>query len=126
MERDPLHERGSSRLAQRLLPKDIFRPKIIHEFESILAEHPIAVTSLLPFGEIDLIDRSAIEKLCKDGSNLRVRVKPGNDRHAFLTIMQAGIDFVADIVREPSDFASSSHNIWPFNVFSVSVFTFDA
>jgi len=120
-----LHERGSALSPNASSPKIFSARRSSTNSRAILAEHPIAVTTLLPFGEIDIIDRSAIEKLCKDGSNLRVRVEPGNDRYAFPHHHAGGIDFVADIVREPSDFASSSHNIWPFNVstfFGASVF----
>src|SRR2546425_693140 len=47
-------------------PERIFIREITGEFERILADQPIAITTLFPLGKIDLIDRTAIENLPED------------------------------------------------------------
>ena len=71
---------------------------------------PVLEAALTPFGEVDVVDGLAVEEVGEDRADLWEVVEPREDALGGLAVGQALVEFLADLVREPSSFSGSSHD----------------
>jgi hypothetical protein len=62
--------------------------------------------------EVWFVDGLAVKLRRHDGSDLRQGVEPCHDLFAWLAVLQAAVDLLADGLREPCDFSISGHRIF--------------
>ena len=83
--------------------------KIAEELEGLLAGVPLAVTALLPLGEVARSDGETVKLGLEDGLYFREGIEPREDRFGFVAIEEAWVELFADLVREASDFSGACH-----------------
>ncbi len=73
---------------------------------------PELITGAAPVVEVLALDGFAMEFGVEDFSNRRKAVEPGKDVGGRLTVEKAAVEFVADVIGEPGDFAGEMAVGW--------------
>jgi len=79
-------------------------------FEEFLGGEPVEEAAVVPFGEVLGTDGDAVEVFGEDGLDFGEAVQPFNEFHAGFAVVEALVEFVAELVREAGDFAGAFHN----------------
>ena len=90
----------------------------MHEVEQVngfLLNEPVAVAAVHPVGKIWGVDWLTVELFFEDGVDFLQRVKPGDEFCTWLAILDAAVEFFADLVRKAGDFSCSGHRKPRFN-----------
>lgn len=71
----------------------------------ILAFLPVGEAALSPVGKVGFVDGLGIEVVGEDGLDFGERVEPGQEGLGLMAVIQAAVELVADLAREPGDLA---------------------
>ena len=85
---------GESGVAERMSVSEV-----IDDSESVLANEPIAVTAVLPFGEIAGSDGPAFEVMLEDRLNFSEGVEPFKNGLALFAVLDAMVELLSDLMR---------------------------
>jgi len=75
----------------------------------LLVAEPVGVAALFPVAEVGFIDGAAAEVGGEDGLDFGEAVEPGDKGRGRLAVVEAGVELVADGLREAGDFAGAGH-----------------
>ena len=81
--------------------------------ESILANLPVAVAAVLPFGEVAGSDGVAFKVFFEDSLDFREGIEPFENGLTLFAVVKTAIELFTDVVRETSDF-SGTHGFLQF------------
>ena len=84
-----------------------FAVEVLDEFESVLADEPVAEAAVFPFGEILFGDRAGVEVVGERLLDWGEGVEPGENGFGGLAGLEALVELVANGVRKTGDFAGA-------------------
>jgi hypothetical protein len=87
-------------VSKGLVTESLFVFEVGDHSEGVLADLPVEVAALLPFGEVGGQDGPTAEAGGEDGLNFRQGVEPGEDGFAAFTVVEAAVELFADGVGE--------------------------
>ena len=85
----------------------VFVTEIVDHGESILANLPITVTAIFPFGQVAGSDGVAFKVFFEDGLDFREGIEPFEDGFTFFAVLKTAIELFTDVMRETSDFSGT-------------------
>lgn len=74
-------------------------------FLGLLRLLPVAEAAELPVGEVGFVDGLAVELRLEESPNFGEGIEPIGGRFGFFAVLQAEVDLLAKILRQPRDFA---------------------
>jgi len=83
--------------------------KILHIAQPLAVGLPVKKAALLPLGEVDLVDGVSFEISFKDFFDFGEGVEPGDESDAGFAIIEAAVEFFAEVAGEAGDFTVESH-----------------
>ncbi len=110
MEGDPMRQPAADGIAQGLVAEGFFIIEFLNEIESVLADEPVAVAAMPPFGEVDFVEGAAVEAGGEHGLDFGDGVEPLEDGVGLFAVVESAIELLTDVVREAGDF-SGAHGL---------------
>ena len=81
--------------------------KASDEVAGFLMLEPFTIAPLFPVGEVLFVDGTGVEVQLEGVANLREAVEPEDELVAWLTVLEAAVELVADAFREAGNFAGA-------------------
>src|SRR5216683_7009043 len=81
--------------------------EVAGEVEGVLADEPVAVAALFPFGKIGRVDGLTVEFGGQNGADFQQGVEPFEEGLAFFAVAKAAVELVAEVVGEAGDFTGA-------------------
>ena len=100
-------------VGERFVAERLFAAEVVDHGESVLANLPVAVAAVFPFGEVAGSDGMVFKVFFENGFDFGEGVEPFENGFALFAVVKAAIELFTDGVRKTSDF-SGTHGFLQF------------
>ncbi len=89
IEGGPLGELGREGSGEGLVRDGLVVFEVAGEVEDVLADEPVAIPALSPFGEVDWVNGAVVEFLGEDGTDFGLGMEPFEESVGLLAILES-------------------------------------